>query len=214
MTGFTWKPCTLAGTHDLQARQLGGEHGAAVIAPPHPLYGGTLDNPVVLAIADGLRRAGTGALAFNWRGVEGSQGTATDDLEAAVDDYLAAARTLEGTAPIYAAGYSFGAGTALLAASSEPRFAGVILLAPPVGMISAAALTAVRAPLLIVVGDDDDYAPLPQLRAALVARPDAALEVIAGADHFFHFGGIQAIAARVAAEIERWQRPFAVPSRT
>jgi len=206
MTALPWKPCTITGERRLQARQLAAERGAAVVAPPHPLYGGSFDNPVVIAIADGLRRAGAGALAFNWRGVAGSEGAATDDLEAAVSDYLAATHTLAGKSPLYAAGYSFGAGTALLAASSEPRFAGVILLAPPVGMLRSEDLGAVRAPLLIVVGDDDEYAPLPQLRAALAPRPDAALEVIAGADHFFHFGGLHAIAPAVAAQIERWQR--------
>jgi alpha/beta superfamily hydrolase len=196
---------SISGVHRLRARRQSGERGAAVVAPPHPLYGGSLDNPVVLAIIDGLRRAGVGTLAFNWRGVEGSEGEATDDLEAAVSDYLAAARVLDDQAPLYAAGYSFGAGTALLSACAEPRFAGVIMLAPPVGMLRAEDLIAVRAPLLIVIGDDDDYAPLPQLHAKLAARPDAALEVIAGADHFFHAGGLPAIAGRVAAQVQRWQ---------
>jgi hypothetical protein len=189
----------------LRARRQSGERGAAVVAPPHPLYGGSFDNPVVLAIIDGLRRKGVGALAFNWRGVEGSEGEATDSLEAAVSDYLAAARALDDQAPLYAAGYSFGAGTALLAARTEPRFDGLILLAPPVGLLRAEDLLAVSAPLLIVVGDDDDYAPLPQLQAVLAARPDAVLDVIAGADHFFDTGGLHAIAPRVAEAVGRWQ---------
>ena len=211
MNALPWTGCSIAGAQRLRARRLSGEHGAAVIAPPHPLYGGTLDHPVVLAIADGLRRTGVGALAFNWRGVEGSEGEETDSLEAAVQVYLAAARALDGEAPLYAAGYSFGAGTALLAAVTEPRFAGVILLAPPVGLLHAEDLQSVRAPLLIVVSDDDEYAPLAALRTQLATRPDAALEVIEGTDHFFHFGGLAAIAPHVAEHVRRWQ--LAQPER-
>jgi uncharacterized protein len=213
MIALPWQACTVTGAHRLQARRVPGDHGAAVIAPPHPLYGGTLDNPVVIAIADGLCRAGIGALAFNWRGIEDSEGEATGDLEAAVGDYVAAARALDGQGPLYAAGYSFGAGTALLAAVAEPRFAGVVLVAPPVGLLHAEDLHAARAPVVVVAADDDAYAPLAALQTALAARPDAALEVIAGADHFFHFGGLPEVATRVAAHMDRIRRASIPPIR-
>jgi alpha/beta superfamily hydrolase len=202
------EPTASAGSLRLEARWLGGEAGAAVIAPSHPLYGGTFHNPVVINIADGLQRAGIGALTFNWRGVDGSEGAKTDSLPDAVADYRAALATLRSTlggGPLYAAGYSFGAATALLAALEEPDVSGLILLAPPAGMLRAQDLAAARGRMLVVVGDDDEFAPLTSLEPKLSGTRDLRLEVIAGADHFFHFGGLDEIAARVAAHVLGWK---------
>jgi alpha/beta superfamily hydrolase len=179
--------------------------GRAVVAPPHPLYGGTFHNPVVIDIAEGLARANVSSLSFNWRGTEGSEGSKTDSLEAAVSDYLAALRTLvEEGAHLFAAGYSFGAATALLAAREEPRIEGVVMLAPPVGMLREADIEAAPGRLLVMVGSDDEFAPVDELEAKLAVRKDAKLEVIPGADHFFHFGGLSEIAGRIAGHLRNW----------
>ncbi|MEY4576450.1 MAG: hypothetical protein RL701_1153 [Pseudomonadota bacterium] len=179
---------------------------SAVLAPPHPVYGGTLSNPVVVAAADSLTRSRIAALRFNYRGTEDSEGSATDDLAAAVEDYGAAFTELRARAagPYLLAGYSFGAGTALLVAQSDARVAGLVLLAPPVGMLRAEDLAAFPGKLLVVVGDDDDYAPLAELTALLTAKPDAVLEVIPGADHFFHYGGLSALGERIEAHVKTW----------
>jgi hypothetical protein len=187
----------------LQARCTRSAAGAqaAVVAPPHPLYGGTLDNPVVTNALQALARANHVTLAFNWRGVEQSEGRATEELAAAVADYRAAlehALTL-GAAPAVCAGYSFGAGTALLAARDDARVSSLVLVAPPVGMLRAEDLVAFAGRVLVVVGDDDEYAPLSELQAILAARADLTLEVIRGADHFFHYGGLTEIEPRIAA---------------
>lgn len=212
MISLAWEPweVVVPATADrsalrLEARRLpaaGG--GRAVVAPPHPLYGGTFHNPVVIDIAEGLARATISSISFNWRGTEGSEGSKTDSLEAAVSDYRAALQTLtrdEGR--IFAAGYSFGAATALLAAREEPRVEGVIMLAPPVGMLQQADLEAVPGPLLVVVGSDDEFAPVDELQEKLSVR-DAIIEVVPGADHFFHFGGLSEIAGRIAGHIRNW----------
>ncbi len=190
----------------LEARRLPAAGSArAVVAPPHPLYGGTFHNPVVVDIAEGLARAGISSVSYNWRGTEGSEGSKTDSLEAAVSDYLAALRTLTAeSGRIFAAGYSFGAATALLAARQEPRVEGVIMLAPPVGMLNAADLEAVSGQLLVVVGSDDEFAPVDELREKLSVRRDVTLEVVPGADHFFHFGGLSEVAGRVAGHMRHW----------
>lgn len=217
MIGLAWEPwrVVVPATPDrsalrLEARRLPAAGSSrAVIAPPHPLYGGTFHNPVVIDIADGLARAGISGVAFNWRGTEGSEGAKTDSLEAAVSDYLAVIRTLaddvqSSGARLFAAGYSFGAAAALLAAREEPRIEGVIMLAPPAGMLQPADLEAAPGNLLVVVGSDDEYAPLPAIEAKLAVRRDAILETIPGADHFFHFGGLSEIAGRVAAHLRQW----------
>jgi hypothetical protein len=59
----------------LEAVWQAGDHKGAVIAPPHPEYGGSLDSPVVNEIAYGLHREGYASLRFNWRGVGASSAT-------------------------------------------------------------------------------------------------------------------------------------------
>lgn len=196
----------------LEARRIAGSSGAvAVVAPPHPLLGGTLHNPVVVGIAEGLQRAGVATLSFNWRGIDGSEGARTDSLDAAVADYLAAIQAIAGESPLYAAGYSFGAAVALLAAREDPRVRGVIMLAPPTGMLRAEDIHAVTVPLSLMVGDDDEYAPVTELQAKIDGCTRAGLEVIPGADHFFHYGGLPEVPGMVSAVLDRWRGSSAQP---
>ena len=48
--------------------------GIALIAHPHPLYGGSLDNKVVQTLARTLVQLGYRALRFNFRGIGKSEG--------------------------------------------------------------------------------------------------------------------------------------------
>ena len=50
------------------------ESGGAVIAAPHPLYGGSMESPVVGAMDFACEKAGIGGLRFDWRGVGASAG--------------------------------------------------------------------------------------------------------------------------------------------
>ena len=178
----------------------------AVVAPPHPLYGGSLSNPVVQVTAEALLEAGFTTLAFNYRGTEGSEGVATDSLDASTADYAAALAELRKHAagPTIAAGYSFGAGTALLTARDEPNLLGLVLIAPPLGMLRVEDLAAFKGRVLIVVGDDDEYAPLSELRGLLAERTNVVLEVLPGVDHFFHFGGIRALFNVLREQVQSW----------
>ncbi len=164
-----------------------------------------MDNPVVLGIVEGLRRADCATLAFNWRGVEGSEGVATDELAAAVADYQAALEELHRSAsgPFFAAGYSFGAGTALLVAKDDARIEQVVLVAPPLGMLRSEDLRACSRPVLIVAGDEDELAPLSELREVVAPHAHITLEVLRGVDHFFHFGGMPELPKVIADHISR-----------
>ena len=54
--------------------QAGVKGKGVVITHPHPLYGGTLKNPVVETVQSAYRQHGYATLRFNFRGVGGSQG--------------------------------------------------------------------------------------------------------------------------------------------
>jgi uncharacterized protein len=181
----------------LQAAFHPAAHAAAVIAPPHPVYGGRCDNPIVLAATEGLSQAGVAVLRFNFRGTGGSSGQPTDDAAAADSDYRAATTYLETrqAGPYLAAGYSFGAATALRVAARDPRFARLLLVAPPISMLDLTALRDAHHPVSLIAADDDEYAPLDQLQALVRDLSHVQLHVIAGADHFFSLTGDREIAS-------------------
>jgi uncharacterized protein len=186
--------------------QRGRGPGGAVVAPPHPLYGGSMTNPVVQIATDAWLEVGASTIAFNYRGTEGSEGVATSSLDAATADYAAALAALraETSGPMFACGYSFGAGTALLSARDASDVAGLVLIAPPLGMLHSEDLKAFAGRILLIVGDDDEYAPLSELRPLLAEVPSVALEVLPGVDHFFHFGGLPALFASLRDHVRTW----------
>jgi alpha/beta superfamily hydrolase len=178
-----------------------GEPGAgAVIAPPHPLYGGSMDSPVVAEIAHACARAGLATLRFNWRGIGASAGEPSGERADADEDYAAALDHLAGTVvgPLCVCGYSFGAAAALRAASRSRRVHAAILVAPPPSLIDPAALGEVRR-ALVIAGEEDRIAAADGLRALVAERRNASLVVVPEADHFFGAG-----LAEIGRAVSRW----------
>lgn len=171
-------------------RTRDGEDGAVLVAPPHPLYGGSMENPVVTELAYAAADAGLASLRFDWRGVGASTGAPTGDAAEHARDYAAAlahlAETVSG--PLCAAGYSAGAAAAVRAAVRHPRVRRLLLVAPPPTMLDAGSLAALRGRVLVVVGSRDTLAPEAALRGLLGPLPDARLLVIPDVDHFFGSG--------------------------
>jgi hypothetical protein len=164
-----------------------------------------LTNPVVTAVTRGLVEVGAASMAFNYRGTGASQGRVTDDAGAAVEDYTGALDALAERVPgpYVATGYSFGSRAALGVAAVDARVGGAVLIAPPVDMLDPGAFETFAGPLAVIVGDRDIYAPIDRLRDALASRPDARLEIIEGADHFFGTG-TSGITSLVAATVAGW----------
>ncbi|MGZ3405418.1 MAG: hypothetical protein ACXVAN_03175, partial [Polyangia bacterium] len=54
---------------------------AAVVCHPHPAFGGRMDNPLVVALADACAAAGFSTVRFNFRGLDGSEGTPTGGVQ-------------------------------------------------------------------------------------------------------------------------------------
>jgi hypothetical protein len=160
-----------------------------------------MDHPVVGVLAEGLARAGVGSLRFDWRGAGRSEGAITGDPAAARADYGAAFAHLAALhpGPYIAAGYSFGAATALAVAAADARFVRLVLVGPPAGLLHRELLEAFAGDALVVVGDADHYAPLARVRPMVAPFPRVRLEVVERADHFFATGGLDRIAPVVHA---------------
>jgi len=89
--------------------------GVAVIAHPHPLFGGTMDNKVVQTLARAFVACGWDAVRFNFRGVGGSEGV-HDEGRGEREDMLQVIEQLAPEGPLAIAGFSFGAFVASRAA--------------------------------------------------------------------------------------------------
>jgi alpha/beta superfamily hydrolase len=182
-----------------------GSDRAAVVAPPHPLMGGSLDNPVVNEIAYGLFKAGLGSLRFNWRGVGASQGSRTGDPDAAVRDFCGALAHLRasGATVDVAAGYSFGAATAVRAVLAGEPITELVLVAPPVAMISQLPLGSLRLRTHVLVGERDQFAQVDELERLFQAVEGARVEVVRGVDHFFATSGLSEVQDFVGRAVAR-----------
>ena len=185
----------------LPARGEGEPRGGAIVAPPHPLMGGSMDSPVTTEIAMAASDCGFAALRFNYRGCGASAGTASGEAEDADEDYYAALAFMEESVEgaILACGYSWGALAASRVCLGEPRVRKLVLVAPPAAMLDHAALADWGHPMLVIAGDRDEHAPQAELEEKLRRVEGAELVVLEGVDHFFMAG-----LAEVGREVRRW----------
>lgn len=163
-----------------------GARRGVVITHPHPLYGGDMDNPVVLAITESYRKAGIATLRFNFRGA-GQSGGQFEEGQGAISDLLAAVGRLkaEGVTDVACSGYSFGTWICLSASLSHPVHTDV-MVAPPVTFIDFQATPCDRGPNLVISGTHDSFADFDTVKGMVpVWNPEARLHVIEEADHFF-----------------------------
>ena len=166
----------------------GTPRAVAVIAHPHPQYGGTMLTRAVHEAAKALTRAGVAALRFNFRGAGVSAGT-FDDGPGEQDDYRAAldyaAARFPGR-PLWAVGMSFGAWVATTVGAADPRVTVLLAIAPAVDHYDYAGLKTAGKPAFIVHGEADELAPVRHVRRLYAEMPEPKeLVVIEGADHVF-----------------------------
>ncbi len=166
----------------------GPARGVAVIAHPHPLFGGTLDNKVVQTLARAFTQAGWNTLRFNFRGVGGSAGT-HDEGRGELQDLLAAVAQVPAGTPLALAGFSFGAFVTSHAAAQlhgQRELAKLVLVGTAASRFQVAAIAPeVHDKTLVVHGELDDTVPLASVMDW--ARPQVLpVLVIPGGGHFFH----------------------------
>ncbi len=158
-------------------------NGYALIAHPHPLHGGTLDNKVVQTLAKAFYRLGYAAVRFNFRGVGKSEGV-FDDGPGEIEDLLAVdryAREQFGSVNRVLGGFSFGSFVAA-AAASQLEIRHLVLIAPAVGRFP---IGEVPKDTLVVHGEEDDVVLLADVMDW--ARPQKLpVVVFPGVGHFFH----------------------------
>lgn len=167
-----------------------GPFAAAVVCHPHPLYGGDMDNNVVLAICQALVQRSILALRFNFRGVGRSQGSFADGIGEQED--VAAALSYLATRPevdskrLGLAGYSFGASVALSLAPRLSQVEALALVSPPPAISPLEQLKDYLKPKLLLCGSRDPFVPWQELERLSQSLPEPkAFEVIPRADHFW-----------------------------
>jgi len=157
----------------------GSPRGVALIAHPHPLFGGTLDNKVVQTLARALVELGYTAWRPNFRGVGESEGR-HDEGRGEVEDLAAVLAHAKAANPVLA-GFSFGA--AMQAKLGARVQAGRMVLVG--AAVTSFELPPVPAGTLVIHGEVDETIPLAAVLAW--ARPqELPVLVVPGADHFFH----------------------------
>lgn len=159
--------------------------GIALVAHPHPLYGGTLDNKVAQILAKTMVELGYVAVRPNFRGVGQSEGVhdegngETDDLVAVV--HAVRARLALVDAPLVLAGFSFGSlvvsRVALRLKASRMVFVGTA--------VTRGRVEPVPEDSIVIHGEKDDVVPL-DLVLRWAEPQELPVVVIPGADHFFH----------------------------
>ena len=171
----------------LQVPEGNNPFPGVIVCHPHPLYGGDMDNNVVMAVCSALVRNSIAALRFNFRGVGNSGGSygeglaEQDDIKAALD-FLSTLREIDGQRNGLA-GYSFGGMVALAVAMRDNRVKQLVLISPALQETGWEQLKAYALPKLILVGDDDTSVPYDQFRRFF---GDARhYQIITGADHFW-----------------------------
>ena len=100
---------------------------AVVFAHPHPQYGGTMHTKAVYQGAKGLARIGCAVLRFNFRGVGRQRRARSTTAKGEADDFRAALDYMAARypgAPLWAAGFSFGAWVALETGAADDRVYG------------------------------------------------------------------------------------------
>jgi alpha/beta superfamily hydrolase len=172
---------------ELQLPEGNGPFPVVAVCHPHPLYGGDMDNNVVMAVYFALVKSSIAALRFNFRGIGNSSGSygegvgEKDDIQAALD-FLSTLKEID-RQRIGLAGYSFGGMVAAYVAIKDNRVKQLALISPALNETGWVQLKKYASPKLILTGDADTSVPFQPFQRFFGDAEQ--YQVIAGADHFW-----------------------------
>lgn len=186
--------------------------GCVVLAHPHPLHGGNMNNKVVHTLSRAFLQLGYGTARFNFRGVGASAG-GWDDGHGEIEDMQSLVNFVcnlpEFTEkPLVLAGFSFGGYIASHVASAMVENApdlleGLVLVAPAVETFDVAP---VGPDTLLVHGSEDEVVALSSILQW--AQPQSLpVTLVPGAGHFFH--GCLPVLKEIV--LKRWTGVWGLP---
>ncbi len=167
--------------------------GIAIVAHPHPLYGGDMNNKVVQTLAKAFMGQGYQAIRFNFRGVGKSDGVYANGI-GETDDLLAVIAAFAPAGNLCLGGFSFGTFTvthALQQMANKGRNLDADV--QRIALIGSAAGKFDLAPIapelhnrtLVLHAEADDTVPLSAVMDW--ARPQSLpVTVVPAGSHFFH----------------------------
>jgi uncharacterized protein len=166
----------------------GEPRAAAVVAHPHPQFGGTMHTKAVYQSAKALARIGVAVLRFNFRGVGRSAGT-FDAGPGEMDDFRAGLAFVEDrfpARPVWVAGMSFGSWVALTVGAEDPRVTLLLGVAAPVDRYDFAAVKRSDKPKFFIHGEEDELIAIKDVRRFYSELDEPKeLVVIPDANHLF-----------------------------
>jgi alpha/beta superfamily hydrolase len=178
-----------AGTIEaLRDEPEGASRGVAIVAHPHPLFGGTMDNKVVQTLARAFVQCGWTVVRFNFRGVGASAGE-HDAGAGEARDLLSVVEQVAPAGPLAISGFSFGsfvASHALAELQAHRAIEKVVFVGTAAQRFTVASVAPeLHDKTLVVHGEQDDTVSLASVMDW--ARPQSLpVTVLPGGGHFFH----------------------------
>lgn len=167
----------------------GAPERAAVLCHPHPLYGGSMLTPVIMTAEQAFQEAGYTTLAFNFRGVGGSEGTYGEG-RAEVADVAGALSFLKetiGSRPKLqaVAGYSFGSYVGAATAAVDARVGFYLGIAPPLNHYDFGLLRQAICRMALIGARGDEFCEPARFEALYLSLPATPWVRVLNTDHFF-----------------------------
>ena len=165
----------------------------ALLLHPHPLYGGTMNNPIVMELYNIFDALGFSTFRFNFRGVGKSEGKFDNGLGELADAAAAldwVQRQNPNTNQCWVSGFSFGAVICMQLLMRRPEITRFVSISPQPNLYDFNFLAPCPASGLIVHGKKDEIAPLDdvqKLAQKLQAQKNITVEYeeVSGANHFY-----------------------------
>ena len=165
----------------------------ALLLHPHPLYGGTMNNPIIMELYNIFDDLGFSTFRFNFRGVGKSEGKFDNGLGELADAAAAldwVQRQNPNTNQCWVSGFSFGAVICMQLLMRRPEITRFVSVSPQPNLYDFNFLAPCPASGIIVHGKKDEIAPLDdvqKLAQKLQAQKNITVEYeeVSGANHFY-----------------------------